>query len=35
MLKAWLSRNAQRAEELAAAHITGTLEDLRRQFEVN
>lgn len=35
MLKTWLSRNAQRAEELAAAHITGTLEDLRRQFEAN
>jgi DNA-binding GntR family transcriptional regulator len=34
LLKTWLSRNSKRAEELAATHITGTLIDLRRQFEI-
>ncbi|PTR07227.1 MULTISPECIES: GntR family transcriptional regulator [unclassified Novosphingobium] len=32
LLQAWLARDAARAEELAAAHITGTLQDLRQQL---
>ncbi|GHD00215.1 GntR family transcriptional regulator [Novosphingobium pokkalii] len=34
LLQAWLARNAARAEELAAAHISGTLNDLRQQLNL-
>jgi len=32
LLDAWISRDADRARSLAAAHIAGTLADLRRQL---
>lgn len=32
LLEAWLARDANRARSLAAAHIEGTLSDLRRQL---
>lgn len=32
LLTAWLARDADRAEALASAHISGTLADLRRQL---
>jgi len=33
LLEAWLARDAERARTLAAAHIEGTLADLRRQLD--